>query len=476
MIVRRGTSPIALAAAYWAAVVSPAFLLLLALSYPLPFEASLSILLALAGLMMIAIQFVTSGRFQLLARNPGIDVMMGFHRFAARVIIATVILHVLLEIWAASGGEAVRIIPDGLGMLTENALLSGSGATVLLILLFWMALQRDRLGIPYEYWRAAHGAAAIILLLLATHHARQNGSFMQSAGIQAATLAGAGIALGAVLVIYLYRGWQARRGGWVVDNVRPLAPKLHEVTLRKVKGPPFRFVAGQFVWVTLGRRHPITDHPFSIASAPEELPILRLVVKENGDFTSTIGELPEGMQAFLDGPHGSFLVCCRTDAVVLIAGGVGIAPVIGQLRSLAHRRFRGRIAILFATRDEAEQVFADELNDLSRQLDLTILLVVEHAAPSWKGHRGRVDREKLAALLDGIDPSKAEIILCGPAGMMSAVTQSLLELGVPLGAINYERFDYHEADDPKSRRVRAQMIWLFTAIGLSVVAAAWLAS
>lgn len=472
---RAALPPLALAVGYWAAVVSPA-MLLVAGPANLPFAPALSIFLALAAVMMIVMQFVSSGRFELLAGRTGLDVMMGFHRFAAKALVAAVTAHVAVELWLSAGEQFAQLPTSVMGLVAQKWLWSGTTATAILMLVVFTAIHRDRLGLKYELWRASHGLAAITLLALTTHHAWTNGTLIHTPVVKVTIVAALALAVAAVLVIYAYRGWKALRGGWVVTGVQTLAPKLHEVTLEMRQGTRFSFEAGQFVWATFGRRHPINDHPFSISSAPEELPLLRLLIKENGDFTNHIGKLPRGTQAFLDGPHGNLVVKGCSDVLLLIAGGAGVAPILGHLESLSRRNFRGRVLAVIATRQEADQTFIARLEPLSRRLDLQVMKIVEHPSDDWDGHRGRVDREKLLALLEGTEELSRQVLLCGPTAMMADVTRQLLGLGVPMRAIRYERFDYTEASDPKSRRTRAAFRWLLAAVATTLIVAGWAAS
>jgi predicted ferric reductase len=110
------------------------------------------------------------------------------------------------------------------------------------------------------------------------------------------------------------------------------ADRMWELDIQPDPGTkPLPYLAGQFVWMTEGpRRIPIMDHPFSIADSPTR-PGLSLIIKEMGDFTRQIGTLEPGTPIGIDGPYGEFAVQeHKADAVLLLAGGVGIAPDHGH--------------------------------------------------------------------------------------------------------------------------------------------------
>jgi predicted ferric reductase len=428
--------------------------------------------IGIAALMMLSAQFLTSGRFEALAAPLGIDAMMGFHRLAGRAVIAAILGHVMFSVWFAAGGDLGEVPSALVRLLSSEHMATGVISLVLVLALVVLAARRDQIGLRYEWWRLSHGIGALVLLLLATHHAWTNRIVLDSA---AAAVAGIGIilALASFGVIYGVRAWYALNSPWTVEKVTPLGRSLHEVTLSTRPSPRFNFQAGQFVWVTFGRRHPITDHPFSIASSPAELPKLRFIIKENGDFTDKIGTIAEGTPAYVDGPHGNFVADSSAEAIVLIAGGVGIAPIISIARSLADESYEGSVALMIATREEPEQLFAAEVERLSGKLDIRSILVVERPSSSWRGEHGRIDVAKLKGLTNGIPLSRAEILICGPLPMMAATSLHLMKMGAPETNIRYERFDYHEGNDPKSRAMRRNFLSLFaTAAALLVLAAA----
>ena len=56
--------------------------------------------------------------------------------------------------------------------------------------------------------------------------------------------------------------------------------------------------------------------------------------------------------------------------------------------------------------------------------------------------RGRLGPEQMTQLLDGLDPARTDVLICGPGPLMTSLTDTLAGLGVPLSRIDYERFSY----------------------------------
>jgi predicted ferric reductase len=113
---------------------------------------------------------------------------------------------------------------------------------------------------------------------------------------------------------------------WSVSAVQKLSEKQCKLSLEPASGRAMDYQAGQFAWLKMERSaFSISENPFSIASSPAQGPEIYFVIKELGDFTSTLGDVCVGERAYIDGPYGSLTVDGRKEPrIALIAGGVGI--------------------------------------------------------------------------------------------------------------------------------------------------------
>jgi ferredoxin-NADP reductase len=259
---------------------------------------------------------------------------------------------------------------------------------------------------------------------------------------------------------------------WRLASVTPLADRMWELDIQPAPGtPPLGYRAGQFVWMTEGaRRFPLFDHPFSIADSPMR-PGLSLIVKEAGDFTNGIGALQPGTAIGLDGPHGAFTMeGHEDDAILLIAGGVGVAPIMGLLRDLAARGHRRPVRLAYAAGTPENLACLGEIDAARDVLDLTTLLVSETASEEWTGEIGRLDRARLAGMLAGLDPARTVAMICGPGPMVTAVSDMLLALGLPMDRVMYERFDYSEGASRLDHRLRRRFLLLGFALAAGLAA------
>jgi ferredoxin-NADP reductase len=69
-------------------------------------------------------------------------------------------------------------------------------------------------------------------------------------------------------------------------------------------------------------------------------------------------------------------------------------------------------------------------------------------------------------MLRGLDPERTVALICGPGPMVTAVSDTLIEIGLPMERVMYERFDYSEGASRLDRRLR----WRFFGLALGLAA------
>ena len=425
--------------------------------------------LGMIGLGAMAVQFVTSGRFEILSGHLGIDKIMAFHKIAVWWILLALVLHPLayvLPTWLENpelGAERM------LAYLTLPRYRSGVVALGALTLLLASSTLRQLVSWRYEHWRAAHVILALVAVGGGLHHAVAAGRFSATGAVQAYWWVVGGAVIAVMLALYGWRWLNLHRRPWRLESVTKLADRLWELDIRPAPGtPPLRYRAGQFVWMTVGtRRFPLFDHPFSIAGSPTR-PGLSLIVKEAGDFTGQIGRLPPGMKIGIDGPYGDFtLEEHGSDGILLLAGGVGIAPVMGLLRDLLARGDTRPVRLGYAAGQPENFACLAEIAAAQACLDLEVTLLSETGGPDWDHPIGRLDRDRLSGMLAGLDPARTTALICGPGPMVTAVSDALLDLGMPMEKIVFERFDYSSGVASRQDRRRRRR-FLGVAIALAV--------
>lgn len=392
---------------------------------------------------MLLVQFVSSGRYETLSGKTGIDRTMHFHQVTARGLTVLAILHPVLLVAPTSLDD----LPMAMSMLKSLILVptmrTGVVALALLVGLVALGIWRNRLGVGHEVWRLSHVAGATVVASAGVHHAVSVGTYSQGTALKSLWIVLLGVAMGTVVWTYGIKPLRLAARRYRVTGNREVAPGIREVCLAPVRDHAFRFRAGQFAWLDFGSRAiPWRDHPFSIASAPSEAPTLRFLIKARGDFTGNLAALGPGTTAYVDGPHGSFTPDAHAwQSLILVAGGIGIAPIAGILRELDQRGERRPIRLLYAVSVAADVVLRDEIKALAGRLPLTAYVHADTDFPSVAEARTAV-QTALQTVLDGLEPAATLVMFCGPAAMLRALQRVLAEAGWPPDTLIYERFEY----------------------------------
>lgn len=129
--------------------------------------------------------------------------------------------------------------------------------------------------------------------------------------------------------------------------------------------------------------------------------------------------------------------------VVLIAGGIGITPMMSMLRWCAQHQPQRMVHLYYGVRNSGEHAYKAVLEDMASQLPHLQLHVVyskplaeDRPALDYR-HRGHVDVELLKQTL----PRGAQqFYICGPSAMMESLVPGLLEWGVAASDVHFEAF------------------------------------
>src|SRR5690606_11895419 len=116
----------------------------------------------------------------------------------------------------------------------------------------------------------------------------------------------------------------------------------------------------------------MAEHPFSLCCAPQADGRIQFTIKQLGDFTRTLQQVPVGARAWVDGPYGVFSIDRQPAApgYIFFGGGIGIAPMFAMLQALAERGDT-RPHVLFAAHSRFDRIpRRDELVALAQRLNL----------------------------------------------------------------------------------------------------------
>jgi predicted ferric reductase len=440
--VTRGLPPVLVAGLFVLAACAPLLLALAQGEPPEAVQAELGIGLGLAALALMLLQFAHSGRLETLSGRIGIDRTMRLHRSAGIALAAMALLHPVAFVAPLLLSAPDRALAALAQIFASPRMREGVIALVLLLLVVAISVARRRIGLAYPWWRALHAALGLAASAFAVAHALRVGLYSEADALRWLWIVGLVLAAGALLFTWVVKPLRDARACWRVAAIAPLGPEYWEVQLERPSQAPLPFAAGQFAWLTFGRRAPWDDNPFSIASAPGDRQ-LGFVIREAGDLTRTIGRMPLGTAVRVDAPHGAFRLDPRERRpVLLIAGGAGIAPILSIWRDLAARPDAGTVRLVYGAWTAERLLYRDELARAAAATGFGLFLRVNEGPLVAGATRGVLDEAVLRDALAGLDPGGTMALVCGPTPMMLAVAATLERLGLKPGAIRYERFDY----------------------------------
>jgi predicted ferric reductase len=394
---------------------------------------SLGRVTGLLGAFLALVELLLLARVPVLDRL-GLDRVGTWHRLNGAVCLALIAAHTVLITLGYALADEVGVVHEAGELLSDySGVLLATIALGLLIGVVITSVVAVRRRLGYRAWHAVHVAAYAGVALAFSHQLATGQDFQRQPvaraywwALYAATL---GAIVGFRVVLPLARSLRHRLR---VERVVREGPDVVSVEIsgRRLERLPAR--SGQFLhWRFLARGHWSEAHPFSLSAAPGQRR-LRITVKQLGDYTRRLASLPAGTRVLVEGPYGGLTSAARRcPRALLIAGGVGIAPIRALLEDMPAAP--GEIAVIYRAGREDELLFRAELDELSSRRGAQVHYVIgEH------GGNGPLSPEHLRALVP--DVADRDVFVCGPVSMTKATRASLRHAGVPSRQIVSEAF------------------------------------
>ncbi len=193
------------------------------------------------------------------------------------------------------------------------------------------------------------------------------------------------------------------------------------------------FAPGQFAMITA---FGVGEIPLSLSRSPAESRLLTTTVRAAGAVSTALTQLGIGRAVGFRGPFGVGWPMNAAEAhdVIIVAGGLGLAPLRPALyRLFANRDRYRRVTLLYGARTPAEILYRAEIERWRGRLDIDIDVTVDRAGTDWLGHVGVVTR-----LIDRADlePENTVAMVCGPEVMMRFAVPALRDVGIAEDAIH----------------------------------------
>ena len=226
-------------------------------------------------------------------------------------------------------------------------------------------------------------------------------------------------------------------------NAETLIPKIGVVTEVRIDTPdiknfrvvgmdgkkPFVHKPGQCAMISLPG---IGEGMFSITSSPTNTEYMEFEIKKCGCLTSWLHKIEAGQEITVRGPYGNGFPVDDAFAgrdLLIIAGGVGLAPVRSVINYCRHFRDRyGKIDIVYGSRTKEDLAFYEEILHEwmgPEEKDVHVHLTIDREEEGWDGHVGFVPNYVKELAFD----TDKTVIMCGPPIMIKFTLAGLKELG-----------------------------------------------
>ena len=382
----------------------------------------------------------------LMSRSPWLDQVFGMdrlawaHRWLGFATVWLIVAHGLFIVFGYAFGDGRGVVEEFLVLTTTYQwVLPAVIGGLLFIAVGISSVRAARRSLSYEAWFLLHLLAYVAIALGFLHQLLVGADFMHDPLARAYWIAQFVLAFGLILAFRFgapialnlrHRFHVARvvREGPGLTSIYITGHDLHRLPVRSGQYFVWRFLDGHRWW---------HGHPFSLSSAPNG-EWLRITVKALGDDTRSLQRLAVGTRVLAEGPYGVLTGARRRRRkILMIAGGIGIAPLRALVESLPAAP--GEMTLLYRAREPKHVVFRDELDALARLRGIDVRYLV--------GRRGSPEMPKdpleARALRAAVpDIKDRDVYLCGPIEMMDRVEATLHRLGLPRRQIHAERFAY----------------------------------
>jgi len=416
--------------------------LIVLIAFPMPdgrdFWRDLSVALGFVGLSMAGLQFIPTARLRAMANVFDMDQIYKIHHYLSVVSVFLVLLH-----------PAILLINNPYTLLLLNPFTApwraqaGWIGLAALVFIAITSVLRAEMKIGYNFWHVIHDILAAAIAVFALIHIFKVNYYTSTPAMKFVWIFEAAIWLGMTCYMRVWKPIQLKKKPFLVKEVIPEVKNVWTIVLKPDGHEGLDFTPAQVAWINIDTS-PFTLHrnPFSISGSAHKKDELRFSIKALGDFSASIGNLKGGETVYVDGPFGSFsLEDPRTrKGLVLLAGGIGAAPIMSILHSMADVNDNRPVYFFFGNYDEDHLIFKKDIERLEKKLKLKTVHVLEKPKDPKKYIGGFITKDFLDRTLPE-NRDELYYFVCGPLPMIEAMENHLTALGVPDRQVTTEKYE-----------------------------------
>ncbi|MGA6925351.1 MAG: ferric reductase-like transmembrane domain-containing protein [Desulfosarcina sp.] len=394
-------------------------------------------MLGLVAGLLILLQLPMAGRLKLLDRIFSLPGLMRQHRAHAWIIAVMALMHPVGVLFS----EGLALLPLEMRYWPEWL---GVGLLILVLIQFVGSRWRGSLRMPFHVWMPLHRILGLSIAVLLVVHVRFVSETFNHAGLPRQALLVAA-SLFSMVWLWVRSGWlRCRRRPWFVSRIEHTGGDCTRVDLEPATPFRFSYAPGQFGMASFRSAHVSPEsHPFTFSSTPSRPGNLQFTIRHCGDWTRDLKNLQPGARVLIQGPFGRFghLFARPSRELILIAGGIGITPMLSMLRFMVDVGDPRPVTLIWSNRTRNQVVCADEVSGLSYRLTGLRYIPIFTQHTEGCGGTARLNRMSLGTMLAACSRGAA-IFVCGPPRMMKQTETDLKSIGFPGRSIYTEPFGF----------------------------------
>lgn len=389
---------------------------------------NVSVLLGFLGLALAGLQLIPIAKLNWLADALDMDKVYSTHHLISILAIVLVLLHPIILLITS------KVFRAGFALNSGWIGLAG------LILIGLTSGLRKRLNLGYVPWLGLHNLLTAIILVFGLWHMFRVNYYMEIPLVRWVWI----VEIIAMALIILYirviHPFMVGRKPFKVESVEAEPNGVYSLNLLPDGHAGVPFKAGQIAWISTGKSPwVLSRNPFSYAGsdvAPGGR--VRFAIKELGDFTSTIKNLKPGDRVYVDGPYGYFHLHMEDmmEGFVLLAGGIGVAPVMSIMNTLADTNDKRPVYVFYGDYNEDTALYQDEFAAAAEKINLKYFTVLEKPLHEGYLYPGYITSDLMTSVLPE-NYKDLFYFVCGPAPMLRAMERNFVKLGIASNHVHF---------------------------------------
>jgi predicted ferric reductase len=401
------------------------------------FLREVSVSLGFLAMALLGLQTIPTSRLKFFTKVFPMDTLYTFHHGLSIFTFLIALLHpVLLFI---NNPETLRLLNLIEAPWRARAAVISIVAMIILVI---TSVWRELIKLKYDVWRWIHDGLSFLAIGLALYHMFKVNYYMSLTYQRVIWLVLTGIWTAIILYIRVARPIIMIKKPYRVARLEKERGQCWSLYLEPDGHKGMDFEAGQFAWITTESPFIFRENPFSFSTnADHDDRYIGFTIKELGDATNEIKNLEVGQPVYVDGPYGTFSMDeHKCIDYVFIAGGIGSAPVMSMLRTLAYRKCKKSITFFYGNPTWESIIYREELETLTGKLNLNLVHILEKPPEGWQGETGFITTDVMTRHLPPVY-LEATFFLCGPLPMIEAVERSLHELDISPTQVFSEQYE-----------------------------------